>query len=427
MIIIIAVPLAFSSFSNLQNITKETNSVITQDKKQLDEATTEFIDSCASSNSLIDIKSCSTHLVDIQQKCNTDPNFSDFTSCKDPRIQQLIDRTSTLSSNNISSGQIYDKSYLDNLNADVLRIVDVCSGIYAPVDQCKIDMINIQSNCENVHVSACDDSRIGQIMNKQSIAFTPLNQSGDIVSQSNQMVSDYLGRCMQATQPGDIKSCSDTANKMINLCNSMQGGIPTECSDPRLPQIVNMGHTANTATSLSVPSPITINATELNIINNQMQTILNECANSVISNSTTCVNAMNAVKQGCSNTGKAYPAYFPVCSDPRLQSSVSSSSSKSIPQSENGFLKMDKSQYLANANPPEYATVSGKVNVSNGGYVTLTITYPYGGKNQLNAYVTSTGIFSSLMIIDKSYPTGIYTVSGNYHNSDLGSVSFTVR
>lgn len=78
-------------------------------------------------------------------------------------------------------------------------------------------------------------------------------------------------------------------------------------------------------TTTQPPQPNTssqtvINATALHNLNNGMETILNQCVNTAISNSANCVNAINIVNQNCKNTlEETYPSYFPVCSDPRLQ------------------------------------------------------------------------------------------------------------
>lgn len=63
----------------------------------------------------------------------------------------------------------------------------------------------------------------------------------------------------------------------------------------------------------------TINTTVFNNLNNQTLNILSECVNTTISNSTTCVNAINTIKQDCNGTLKPYLSYLPTCHDPRLQ------------------------------------------------------------------------------------------------------------
>ena len=96
-------------------------------------------------------------------------------------------------------------------------------------------------------------------------------------------------------------------------------------------------------------------------------------------------------------------------------------------QSANGYFKMDKSEYSSSANPPEMATITGKLNDPKGGTVVLTITKPDGTTEPISADVTNVGDFTTLVIIDESFPAGTYTISGNYHGSDLGSTTFTVR
>lgn len=96
-------------------------------------------------------------------------------------------------------------------------------------------------------------------------------------------------------------------------------------------------------------------------------------------------------------------------------------------QSANGYFKVDKSEYSSSANPPEMATITGKLNDPKGGTVVLTITKPDGTTEPISADVTNVGDFTTLVIIDESFPAGTYTMSGNYHGSDLGSITFTVR
>lgn len=62
-----------------------------------------------------------------------------------------------------------------------------------------------------------------------------------------------------------------------------------------------------------------INATVFNNLNNETENILNKCVNTTISNSTTCIHAINIIKQDCNGTLKPYLSYLPTCHDPRLQ------------------------------------------------------------------------------------------------------------
>lgn len=91
------------------------------------------------------------------------------------------------------------------------------------------------------------------------------------------------------------------------------------------------------------------------------------------------------------------------------------------------FFKMDKSQYVANGNPNDMATISGKVDNPKGGSVILTITKPDRTTESLTVGVTNVGNFRTVIIIDDSFPAGTYTVGGNYQGSDLGSATFMVK
>ena len=72
-------------------------------------------------------------------------------------------------------------------------------------------------------------------------------------------------------------------------------------------------------------------------------------------------------------------------------------------------------------------TISGKINTPNGGYVVLTITKPDRIIEQINVNLDSTGYFGTSIILDDSYPAGMYTISGNYQGIDFGQTTFTVK
>ncbi|NHH98526.1 hypothetical protein DYY66_2607 [Candidatus Nitrosotalea sp. FS] len=107
------------------------------------------------------------------------------------------------------------------------------------------------------------------------------------------------------------------------------------------------------------------------------------------------------------------------------QNSIQQQANSLPSQSSNSYFKTDKSSYMAMANPNEMATISGKIN-ANGGVVVLIIAKPDGTTEHITADVTNVGDFRTLIIIDSSFPKGMYTVNGSYQGSDLGSVTFTV-
>ncbi len=94
--------------------------------------------------------------------------------------------------------------------------------------------------------------------------------------------------------------------------------------------------------------------------------------------------------------------------------------------SSNTVFKMDKSHYTVNGNPADMATISGKIDSPGGGAIVFTISKPDGTTEQVNADVTNIGNFRTMIIIDSSFPSGTYTVSGNYKGTDLGSTTFNV-
>ncbi len=148
---------------------------------------------------------------------------------------------------------------------------------------------------------------------------------------------------------------------------------------------------------------------------------------------------VNGVDEGAITKTVEITMSSSVATPPSPQLGSSTTPSESIPsqnqpppstprsQSANGFFTMDKFAYTANGNPNDMATISGKLSDASGGTVVFTITKPDGTIEPINAGVTSVGDFRTLIIIDESFPVGTYTISGNYHGKDLGSVTFTVK
>lgn len=91
-----------------------------------------------------------------------------------------------------------------------------------------------------------------------------------------------------------------------------------------------------------------------------------------------------------------------------------------------GFVKVDKTQYAISVGQPTQVTVYGKLDSPQGGKVILTVTKPDGTSEVLQALVTSSGDFSTPIILDKYSTEGQYQVYANYQGSDFSSISFNV-
>ncbi|MGI0072669.1 MAG: hypothetical protein ACREA3_02510 [Nitrosotalea sp.] len=288
-----------------------TSSLIAQDKSQLSDASMNLINTCGTDQSVGDLTECKAGITDLKNKCQ-DTQYSSMPVCSDPRIDQFL---STVDSK-ITFAQTQIASAGSNLNNATLNAINLCGQVADPnsLSTCKTEMLQIQEECSSMGTSlslpACNDPRIVQILNEQ------INQPSNVYDVASQSMESFINGCMIAQDNSTIQDCSTKARQMISLCQSETN--VQACSDTRLQQIANMDQTLTTTSSTN--SQTIVNATALNNINNQMQNILNECTSSTTSSSDTCVNAINTIKQDCSNTlERTYSSYFPVCYDPRLQ------------------------------------------------------------------------------------------------------------
>ena len=96
------------------------------------------------------------------------------------------------------------------------------------------------------------------------------------------------------------------------------------------------------------------------------------------------------------------------------------------PSPSNGFVKVDKNQYLVSVGELAQVTVYGKVEQPKGGKVVLTIAKPDGTSDVLQAYVTNIGDFSIPIILDRYSSTGQYQIHASYQSLDFGSATFNV-
>jgi hypothetical protein len=325
---------------------QSTNSLIVQDKNQLNDASVNLINTCETDQSVGDLTMCKSGIMDMKNKCQ-DTQYSSMSVCNDPRIDQFL--------STVDSKIVFAESMISN---SASKVVDTCVNLIASggnSQECISEMQNIQQSCNqyNVgnHMSVCSDPRINEILTgsiqSQLPAPTNLNysQSGQnsssLIQSANQYTLSFIDSCMKATDSSVIQTCSETAKKMLAYCNNISSvGVGQICNDPRLVQLANTDQTANPPEPLNNPNQTTINSTALNYLNSEMQQGLNTCASSTLSNTVGCVNMMNLIKQDCSTTGKIHPSYFPVCSDPRLQivdtgqtTNPTSSTSSSCPTS----------------------------------------------------------------------------------------------
>jgi hypothetical protein len=282
-----------------------TNNLINSDKNQLNDASVNLINTCETDKSVEDLTMCKSGITDMKNKCQN-VQYSSMPVCNDPRIDQFL---STVDSK-IAYAQNVLSIDTTKLNAVYMKILDQCSIVNDSnsLSSCKTMIIQMRDNCNLMGRNAdpaCNDPRITQILNKQ------ITQSSNVYDTASQNMESFINLCMIAQDSNTIQDCVTKARQMINLCQSTS---VQACNDPRLEQIANMGQT--TTTSGQVP----VNATAFNNINNQMQNILNECTNNANSNTTLCINAINTIKQDCSNAmERTYSSYFPACNDPRLQ------------------------------------------------------------------------------------------------------------
>jgi len=106
---------------------------------------------------------------------------------------------------------------------------------------------------------------------------------------------------------------------------------------------------------------------------------------------------------------------------------LSVTSTRSAEAAVTGSVTMDHNQYVINVEQPTVlANIHGNVDNVSGGKVVLTILKPDGTSDQIQTYITSTGIFTIPYTLDTSSSLGQYKVTANYQNSDFSSTTFTV-
>ena len=301
-----------------------TNNLLVQDKSQLNDASVNMINNCETDQSVGDLTVCKTSIADMENECQN-TQYSSMSVCSDPRIGQFL--------STVDSKIAYAEGMISN---PASKMVDSCVSLIAAGgndQECISSMQSIQQACSQYnignHMAVCSDPRIDEILSGSIHSQLPastipnLNQSSQnassLIQSANQYTLSFIDSCMQATDSSVIQACSETAKKILDYCNVSSAGVGQICNDPRLAQLANVVQPANPAEQLNTPSPAAVNATLFNLLDNKMQIILNGCINTSISNSLTCVNAMNNVKQNCNMLEKTHSPYFPICADPRLQ------------------------------------------------------------------------------------------------------------
>ena len=229
-IIVFSLYLAGSSISNLQNNDKKYDAETQILAQKVNDASIKMLDICTTTNNLVDLRGCkSTSIPQIIEHCN-DKQYPTTSVCSDVRLKEFSDTVDV----RIESA---NKDYLnklailtDEIDTEQSKQIDHCSVLKTHLDVCKDSMIEIENHCMEEglrNLPSCNDPRIEEIINR-----VPL-QSDDVIENSNNQVMDFLASCTQVK----TKSCVDSANKMIKLCN-IDASVQA-CNDPRLKEIAN--------------------------------------------------------------------------------------------------------------------------------------------------------------------------------------------
>ncbi|MFZ1075988.1 MAG: hypothetical protein WAN47_00995 [Nitrosotalea sp.] len=209
------------------------------------------------------------------------------------------------------------------INEKILNTIAICDNASSIGDlkNCKETMTFVKNECGNStfsSVSACNDPRIDQFLSTvDGIIASTQTQGSSTESKMNADILQGLDQCSHASDVNTISECQSLMLQIKKSCFTYPN--MTACDDPRIPQMVNMGQTTTPSQQSTAPSSTAINVTVFNNLNNETENILNECVNTTISNSTTCIHAINTIKQDCNGTLKSYLSYLPTCHDPRLQ------------------------------------------------------------------------------------------------------------
>ena len=286
-----------------------TKNLIQQDVSQLNNVDVKLISDCQTFQSVADLTGCKTQISSLKTDCQTSP-YSSMAVCGDPRIDQFL---STVDSK-IAYAQNVISMDTAELNTVYLKMLDQCSAVNdsSTLSSCKTMIMQMQDTCSSMGSNqgpACNDPRIGQILNKQ------ISPPSNVYDAASQNMESFINLCMISQDSSAIQDCATKARQMISLCQST---TVQACSDPRLQQIANMGQEAND----TAPQPAgqaVANVTAFASTNTTIESILNECTNSTISNSPVCTNGLITLKQDCQGPLKPYLSYVPACNDPRLK------------------------------------------------------------------------------------------------------------
>jgi hypothetical protein len=70
---------------------------ISQETKDLNGAIESYVHACWLTKTSKNLTSCKIHLADMENQCKTNVNYSQVSACKDPRLAQMVNEQSQLS------------------------------------------------------------------------------------------------------------------------------------------------------------------------------------------------------------------------------------------------------------------------------------------------------------------------------------------
>lgn len=219
-----------SSISNLQSNEKKYDAEMQVIATELNELLNEQLELCTTTDHLGDLRGCKSESIPkMIEICNDEQN-SNLPVCSDIKLKEfsntIDERIET--ANVILSNEI-DASY-SRTDALQFELIEHCSVLKTNLYSCKNSILELKNECirnESRELPSCNDPRIEEILNREPL------QSNDVIENSNNQAMDFLASCAQVK----TKSCVDSANKMIELCN-IDASVQA-CNDPRLNEIAN--------------------------------------------------------------------------------------------------------------------------------------------------------------------------------------------
>jgi len=266
------------------------------------------LDVCDEVQSENDFLRCEESKSGIIENCKKYPTM---TVCNDPRLQKLtsvakVSTQSTYTSEVMTAAQKFNEA--------ALRTLDVCTIAISSdvVASCKISVLSIKEQCADSRlppISVCNDPRLDEILNQVDLVGN--NNQDDAYSRAVQVVSDFLDKCSNTTTDYQAEICAKTAKEMMDLCNSMQGGIPPGCSDPRLAKIAGeeYGNTNQNTETLSLTQ-------QEEEVNSFILKVLSMCTNPVSYDELqSCKDLVIKISDTCKESAFSQ---LPACDDSRI-------------------------------------------------------------------------------------------------------------